>query len=341
MRQTQRGNIQMNSKRKLHSRLFVVSAIALLLSVSGRPASAWNPYGHMAVACVGYKNMTAQARARATQLLKLNPYYEQWKKQAGDVKSDDELNLRVFMLAATWPDVIKGDKSFTTDGAEGGFRPSGPSASQNTGYDDKQLHMYWHFYDKPFSDNKKAALPTVPTPNSETQMAAFRKVLSSTDASDELKSYDLTWLIHVVGDIHQPLHNVARISDQYPNGDNGGNLVKLTCPDCPSKYNLHWFWDGALGSSGDPKVIPDPNKVIETASHFPKVNKKASENLDVDTWIQESFKIAQNSIYKPLGKTNGPFELSEKYKAQSKTIAEKQGELGGERLANLLNKELK
>jgi len=43
-----------------------------------------------------------------------------------------------------------------------------------------------------------------------------------------LKSYDLTWLIHLVGDVHQPLHCVARITKGDPEGDKGGNDVKLT-----------------------------------------------------------------------------------------------------------------
>jgi len=326
--------------RALKQQLFGSALLGSLLIFAAPAAFAWNPYGHMLVAYVGWENMTPETRTRVSQLLRLNPYYESWKKQIGETKTAEELDMKIFMLAATWPDAIKGDKSFETDGSEGGFRPKGPSASQNTGYDDKQLHMYWHFYDEPFSNDKNTRLPEIPAPNSETQMAAFRKVLSSAEP-DALKSYDLTWLIHIVGDIHQPLHGITRVSEKYKHGDNGGNLVKLSCPDCPKRYNLHWFWDAALGNTGDPKTIPDPNVVIETASHLHKANKRAAKNLDVDSWVQDSFKIARDSIYKPLGDGSGPFELDEKYKKRSKEIADKQGELAGERLGNLLNAELK
>jgi hypothetical protein len=40
---------------------------------------------------------------------------------------------------------------------------------------------------------------------------------------DKLKSYDLPWLLHLVGDVHQPLHSTTRVSATKPDGDNGGN----------------------------------------------------------------------------------------------------------------------
>ena len=46
------------------------------------------------------------------------------------------------------------------------------------------------------------------------------KVRSGTD---EEKAIYLTWLMHLVGDIHQPLHCAAVFSEQFPNGDKGGN----------------------------------------------------------------------------------------------------------------------
>src|SRR5262245_44384541 len=84
--------------------------------------------------------------------------------------------------------------------------PNDPSAGQNIGYDDLARHKYWHFVDLPFSDDH-TTLPTVPTPNAETQIAAFRAVLA-TESNDpkleKLKSYDLSWLLHLVGDVHNP-----------------------------------------------------------------------------------------------------------------------------------------
>src|ERR1700758_3364100 len=52
----------------------------------------------------------------------------------------------------------------------------------------------------------------------------------------------MVWLMHMVGDIHQPLHCLTRVSATHPDGDRGGNLVLLNGP----AKNLHFFWDDVL-----------------------------------------------------------------------------------------------
>jgi hypothetical protein len=89
---------------------------------------------------------------------------------------NDEKDLIVLMIASTWPDQIKRDPTYTADGSHNGNRPDGsPDPARNTGYDDKLMHKYWHFIDTPFSRDR-TALPSIPTPNAETQIAAFRRV---------------------------------------------------------------------------------------------------------------------------------------------------------------------
>jgi len=89
------------------------------------------------------------------------------------------------------------------------------------------MHKYWHFIDTPFTTDR-TALPPIPAPNAQERIALFRTVLASTSA-DPLKSYDLTWLLHLVRDVHQPLHASTRVGSTDPNGDSGGNLGKLSC----------------------------------------------------------------------------------------------------------------
>lgn len=50
------------------------------------------------------------------------------------------------------------------------------------------------------------------------------------------------YLIHVTGDIHQPLHSVALFNETYPKGDRGGNSLSIYLSN-NSKTNLHSFWD--------------------------------------------------------------------------------------------------
>jgi hypothetical protein len=59
------------------------------------------------------------------------------------------------------------------------------------------------------------------------------------------------YLIHMVGDIHQPLHSVALFNHTFPKGDAGGNLLKIKLLN-GSVENFHSFWDsGAFRLQND------------------------------------------------------------------------------------------
>lgn len=59
------------------------------------------------------------------------------------------------------------------------------------------------------------------------------------------------YLVHVVGDIHQPLHSVSLFNETYPSGDRGGNSLKITLLNGTAQ-NLHSFWDsGAFRIQND------------------------------------------------------------------------------------------
>jgi len=203
--------------------LFVAAGLA-------KPVTAWDDEGHMMVAAIAYDHLNPDVRSRVDHLLTLNPYYNTWISMLPQKVSESQRNKMVFMLAATWPDAIKRDNAYQNDGADNGDRPSGPEASQNIGYSDHLRHKYWHFVDQLFSQDG-TALEEASTPNAQTQIVEFRRVLGS-HSPDPLKSYDLSWLLHLVGDVHQPLHCASRFSQAEPHADAGGNRVKLCAPPC-------------------------------------------------------------------------------------------------------------
>jgi hypothetical protein len=154
----------------------------------------------------------------------------------------------------------------------------------------------------------------------------------TSNSSDKLKSYDLVWLLHLVGDVHQPLHSSTRVGAADLEGDNGGNNVKLAAPSS----ELHAFWDGLPGDSSNIADVITYGKTLAAAD--PLLAKKA----DASDWIKESFDIAQTTVYStPIGTNDGPFTITPAYKAKAQTIAAERVELAGERLANLINDELK
>ena len=301
---------------------FILIACILLPTT---PAFAWNSYGHMTVAAVAYKKLTPAVRKKVDALVKLNPDYAGWVANASAGNRDQV----AFLMAATWPDVIKNETGYTNDGNQ----PSGPDASRNIGYADKLQHRYWHYIDIPFSpDGTPLKQPN--SPNARTQIATFRAVLASPTASDDLKSYDLVWLLHLVGDVHQPLHTTSRFDHQQLDGDRGGNLVALCAAPC--KNELHAFWDDLLGTSADPKAA------IRKGDDLPEPDPHFAAIADPATWIEQSFQAATMAVYvDPIGIGPGPFTVDSTYEKQARARALKIVALAGARLANLLNESLK
>lgn len=66
------------------------------------------------------------------------------------------------------------------------------------------------------------------------------------------------YLVHIVGDIHQPLHSVAMFNETFPSGDRGGNSIKIVLLNGTTQ-NLHAFWDaGAFKVQNDSWFINRP-----------------------------------------------------------------------------------
>ena len=80
----------------------------------------------------------------------------------------------------------------------------GPVSTQNIGFTDRFRHRCWHFIDVAFAQDGTTVLPPTPVPNAQERVDLFRPVLGGID--EDLKAYDLSWLLHLVGDLHQPLH---------------------------------------------------------------------------------------------------------------------------------------
>ena len=305
----------------------LVSVLAVCI-----PSYGWDNLGHMAVAYVAYQHLNAPTKTRINQLLKLNPDYHKWKARVPSGTSAAKSKMMIFMMAATWPDAIKSETGYSDDGTDSGDRPDGATSSQNIGYSDHLHHKYWHFIDTPFSTDG-TPLPALPTPNAETQIDAFRAVLASNDPDDK-KSYDLVWLEHLVGDVHQPLHAATRVSSGDTQGDHGGNLVKLCAPTCNSE--LHAFWDRILGTSSSVA------SAVTVGESLPAADATLAAKKDAADWITESFDAAKTTVYSaPISSGDGPFTMTAAYRTAAKDLARQRVALAGERLANLLNGELK
>jgi hypothetical protein len=310
-------------------RVLLVALMAVPLAVPS--VHAWHAKGHMAVAFVAYQLLTSTIRTRVDALLTRNPSIDEWRNRVASVATAQK-NQMIFMLAAVWPDDIKSDPNYT----EVNDTVTGPRAGRNIGYRDKLRHKYWHFVDHPFSDDQ-TPLPTVAAVNAQERIVSFRDTLGSTTASDNVKSYDLVWLEHLVGDVHQPLHCTTRVSAGSVKGDRGGNLVTFNpgCTPCGQATELHGFWDGVVGETKKATVAATFAKTLEEA------NAVAAAITDVEVWTSESFDLAKAGVYKtPIGAGLGPFTVTSQYRTDTLNVARKQIALGGARLAKLINDHL-
>jgi hypothetical protein len=309
----------------------IAMIVGLTLVATIGPAAAWNDHGHMMVAAIAYDQLTPKTKTRVAQLLALSTYPTNGRDNA----SAGDQAKAAFMMAATAPDAIKSDKThFKDDGEDPTNTKRAPDASRNTGFDDPYMHKYWHYIDLPFSSD---GTPLVQPPNINAQecIALFRKTLASS-APDAEKAYDLVWLLHLVGDIHQPLHATSRFTQagNKTSGDIGGNSVKLCVAPC--RDQLHGFWDDVLGSS------ENVSAAISAGRALPKADPALAAKSGEAVWVQESFQDAQKVVYvEPIADGNGPYTITAEYKAAAKVEAGKRVALAGARLAKLLNTELK
>lgn len=316
----------------------LVSTVSTLVALVPT-VEAWNGKGHMVVAYIAYQHLDGPVKKQVRRLLQLNPDHDDWVKgvSAGD------RGLVAFMRAAKWPDSIRDAHGYVSDGDpdSGGNRPTGdPEDARNIGYLDNYRHKYWHFVDLPFTRDG-TALQDAPTPNAETQIVAMRTALGS--AATNVRAYDLVWLEHLVGDIHQPLHAAARYTKQHPHGDQGGNLVPLCAKPCTDQ--LHGFWDSILGPEDLDAAIALGNAIALGKDLDAAPVPAGADVADVHTWILESFELAKSDVYRPPISDDEPGspigEPTDAYRANARKVAEARVILAGRRLAALINDALK
>jgi hypothetical protein len=313
-----------------------LTLVLLVLAVlTPRSAAAWNDAGHMAIAAVAYQHLTPEVRTRVDALLRQHPDFA--KLSEGLEPNDPDFGIKVFMKAATWPDVIRGDARFFDD-----LKPGVISTPLLPGFPDMKVHKNWHYRDEGISFD---GTPTHPPDavNALTQIVAARGALGDPWVQASFQAYALSWLEHLVGDIHQPLHAVSRFSALHPGGDHGGNEFHLDDPTDP-RLSLHWFWDTALTAD------PDPQKAIalarSVAADCALDDRDLAARIDAQRmileWLRESADLARYVVY-TVGeeRTQPPFvKVSDAYRTLANQIARHRAAIAGYRLAALINQRL-
>lgn len=337
-----------------------VMTIALLLC-GVLQAHAWGNRGHQLVAYIAYENLDPGTRAKVDALIQRNPCIGEWKTAVSGLPASEQ-PVALFMLGANWPDRIKltapksktpydcpGHPTFlTTDGgkgADGRFSadippPDMTAASQITGYSDARRHQYWHFIDTPISGDGTKTTPEY-TPNVLSELKLLVAKLATTTDPD-LRSYELVWIEHLMGDLHQPLHDAQRFTKTLHDGDQGGNKVLIGAPGAKYPSNLHAYWDDLPGSDSSLAAT------IKMGAGLNQGKAPSAATLDIshpEDWATATEALAQNHAYAAPFNGDGsqvdPKDIPATYHTQAMKDMQSQIFLAGQRLAAMLKTGLK
>lgn len=308
--------------------VFSTVLLSALMMASVMSAAGWDDVGHKLTGFIAWQRMTPQTREAVIKILRAAPedsqlstFYASYGAQPEETRKRE-----FFMLVPTWADIVR-DRAFATR-----YR--------------KYHHSNWHYDDTFWKQvNGKAEILSGFEEGGQAvpQLVAAEKTLRDPKASDADKAIAIAWLLHLTGDIHQPLHTSARVTDREPKGDQGGNLFLLTPEGTPreTQVNLHWFWDSITGRSVPIKGEQCDRDYIEPIARmiikkYPFEKMKGKLNLSqYGDWQKESFAYAPTVVFSPdLVRFKMP---SEKYRKAAFQLAEQQFAMAGYRIGETLN----
>jgi hypothetical protein len=304
--------------------------IAIALLVQAPHVYAWNSLGHKTVAEIAWRQLDAKTRQSIVDTIRRHPRFD--KDFAMKAEGDDKVTQDhwIFQNAATWPDEIRKNKEYD--------RPS------------------WHYIDLPIflnpgdKDVFAGKLPVNISTDYPTklpidqynilQAIAHCEAALKSKAPPEVKAVALCWLLHLVGDIHQPLHCSGLFSvERFPKGDKGGNEIPLR-----RGKNLHSLWDGLLGSDSKMSAVNKAANELSDKNHFSVEWETATDEKDSRKWAEESHAVCETVVYDPAildavrsaGDKIEPIELPVSYYTNAGEVARERMLLAGLRLAALL-----
>jgi hypothetical protein len=209
------------------------------------------------------------------------------------------LGTESIAMASNWADFIKSDTSF------------------------RYLNT-WHYIDFPGELSYagiQEELKKDTAADAYTKLNFLIRELKKKTLPQDKKVMYLRLLIHIVGDLHQPLH-------VSPEGTNGGNDIKLTWFGNPS--NLHRVWDEQLIENQDLSYT----EYTKAINHTTSSERKAWQKQPISQWIFDSY-IISIQLHHEL-KDQNP-KLSYRYNFDHLSTLNQQLLKGGVHLAGLLN----
>jgi len=208
----------------------------------------------------------------------------------------------------------------------------------------ENLESNMHFINLPvIAPGYTGKIPTADATNAPWAITEVNHSLSTPLPTALDKARMTRFLIHFVGDIHQPLHAVNYFSSKFVSGDEGGNLWHISDPQYHMP-NLHEFWDSGIGiwstelvrpldaSSWDWLTKTADALLAENPASDPEIAPLLKEKNAMN-WANESWALADTFVYTI---PQAPTPVPAAYYPKAQKICRRQVAVGGYRLALLL-----
>lgn len=320
----------------------------LLLCVGLLPLTsvhAWDASGHRLTAYIAWEFMTPRQRQNTMDILRNHPRFEQdFIGQMPDfIRQADEQEQQRWLLgqAAYWPDIARG---LSRADQQRFNRPHWHWTDGAWVRGEATMHGDVHINTDPrpsvFGPQARAVQNESQVDNVVTALEYSLMRLEAPDTDDAARALALCWVLHLLGDLHQPLHTGGALSSTlFPDGDRGGNTIRIR-----GSSNLHAVWDQALRNLPFQRTL---DELIEQARDIQR-NNLYPLTLDTDLWLQESRQWLHEAVYTdPIrsaisaadasGDPLPPLTLDEDYVNRMQYVSRQRIALSGLRLARLLN----
>ena len=306
-------------------------AAALLLALAPAPARAWDDVGHMTVAGIAWQRLSLAARARAVALLRAAPGDAGLAQLRPNTGGPEARDRALFERAATWADVVRDRR-----------QPERVRRYHRSAW--HYVNVYWRT-----DAGGRAVDAGIPTEreNAVERIGALTTALADTRRAPADRAIELAWLLHLVGDVHQPLHCSSRVTDADPRGDRGGNGLRV------GSTNLHSLWDNAMdrspgrrpGRRGGRQQGEDAKRAraelwAERLTRAYPADRWRTQLADTApmSWARAGVRLAQQYVYAAGIADSAPIPPG--YVDEMRQVAEPQVALAGYRLAALLERAL-
>lgn len=193
-------------------------------------------------------------------------------------------------------------------------------------------HGSWHYLNLPIWLDV-AERPIVVQGDIERALNACTRVLKDPRASRRDKAIALSWTVHLIGDIHQPLHAATGYSSELPEGDRGGGLREVRLGQSPVK--LHAFWDSAGGLFWAGANRERLGTIVDGLAQRYPVEESSLAVLSPRAWAEESHRLAGEVVYEGIGPGQ---PLSQAYIERARDVSQGRMALAGYRLAAYLER---